>query len=141
MISLSIFFFAGCSTSQNGHTPITEKIEEEDTSVNIPRINVPDMNITVTIRGIAVNRKGGAVVISNENGKHYWIDGLDSWPDEYNDMPVAVKGQLEERNDAPVFMDTSEIKSQGIPVHSEEEAENQSKRTWILNATYELVKN
>lgn len=90
------------------------------------------------LNGLAQNLKGGATVESN--GKRFWIEGLDSWNDQYVDKKVKVWGEIVIRYDAPVFMDTSELVSQGIPVYTEEEMKAQSKRYWIANARYELLK-
>ena len=109
-------------TSTSGQTEIN-LIEDEI---------LPEMPIS----GIAQNLKGGATVESE--GVRFWIDGLDSWEDALVNKAVTVWGKIEIRYDAPVFMDTSEIKSQGIPVYSEEEMKEQSKRYWIINAVYKL---
>ena len=130
-------FLIGCTStedtsSQEKLPSDTSKVNQEETS----SIETEEMEVV----GIAANRKGGAVVISNTNGEHYWLEGLDSWSEEFHNKEVAVTGQLEERSDAPIFMDTSEIKSQGIPVYNEEQMESQAKRFWIINPSYQLVK-
>lgn len=110
----------------------------------VPKINNHSKRTLITdetlaiVKGIALNRKGGAIVESNS--KQYWIDGLDSWEDKYLNKIVIVKGNIENRSDNPVFLDTSDVKVQGIPVNTEEELKNMKSRTWIINAEITLEK-
>ena len=90
------------------------------------------------IRGTAYNRKGGAVVATDS--LHYWIEGRSYWEDKYLDKTVIVKGELVLRNDNPVFLDTGELKIQGIPVHTREELENNRKRYWLKDVKISLAK-
>lgn len=110
----------------------------------VPKINnhskrtlITDETLTI-VKGIALNRKGGAIVESNS--KQYWIDGLDSWEDKYLNKIVIVKGNIENRSDNPVFLDTNDVKVQGVPVNTEEELKNMKSRTWIINAEITLEK-
>lgn len=91
----------------------------------------------ITLYGIAQNQKGGAVLISDSDT--YWIDGLLSWPDSVFDRLVVVSGYLQIRDDNPVFLDTSLVISQGIPVESEAEREKNLNRKWIVEANYHLA--
>ncbi len=84
----------------------------------------------VEISGTAYDRKGGAVVATDS--VHYWIENKDYWEDEFLNKKVIVKGTLVKRNDNPVFLDTSEIKSQGIPVYSKDEYEAQKIKRFIF---------
>ena len=90
------------------------------------------------IQGIAYNRKGGAVVATDS--LHYWIDGKDSWEDQYLNKTIIVKGIIEKRNDNPVFLDTGELKMQGIPVHTRQELKNNRNRYWLKEVKISLAK-
>lgn len=90
----------------------------------------------ISVKGITHNRKGGAVVESNSI--HYWIEGKDSWDENYLNKKVSVNGLLSIKKDPSVFLDTNEIKVQGIPVYSEEDLEK-SKKYWIIKANIKLL--
>ncbi len=91
----------------------------------------------IEITGTAYDRKGGAVVATDSI--HYWIENKNFWENEFLNKKVIIKGTLVKRNDNPVFLDTSEIKSQGIPVYSKEQLEAQKGRFWIKNAKVNLA--
>lgn len=95
-------------------------------------------NMNTEIQGTAYNRKGGAVVATDS--LHYWIEGKSYWEDKYLNKTVIVKGELLLRNDNPVFLDTSEIKVQGIPVGIHENIENNRKRYWLKDVKISLAK-
>lgn len=128
IIWISLFLLA-CS-------PQKETVNDDSTPEPL-NVNISGP-MQVTIEGTAHNRKGGAVVLNVVNQQDYWIEDLDFWPDSLVNQTVIVTGILEQRSDAPVFMDTSELKSQGIPVYSEDQAEEASKRLWIKNANWKL---
>ncbi len=90
------------------------------------------------IKGTAYNRKGGAVVATDS--LHYWIEGKNYWEDKYFDKTIIVTGELVLRNDNPVFLDTGKLKVQGIPVHTQEELENNRKRYWLKDVKISLAK-
>jgi hypothetical protein len=52
-----------------------------------------------------------------QNKKTFWIDGLNSWDSKFEGKNIAVWGDVVQRDDNPVFLDTGKIVSQGIPVH------------------------
>lgn len=143
LVVVAILMIAGCQTSkettttESGTTANGRNVPGGQTEIGLiseTGDSLPKMPIT----GIAENLKGGATV--STRGERYWIQDLHSWDDRYVDKPVRVWGTIEIRYDAPVFLDTSEIVSQGIPVESEEEMKAQSKRYWIVGAKYELVR-
>ena len=92
----------------------------------------------ITIKGIAHNRKGGAIVECNST--HYWIKEKDSWDKTYLNKKVTVKGILSTEIDYTIFLDTGELKKQGVPVYSEEQLEKNNKKNWINKAVISLSK-
>ena len=118
----------GCKSTKTKtpDTKSTERIENNSSDIKL-------------IKGIAYDRKGGAVV--EHKSIHYWIEGKDSWEDKYLNKTVIVKGTIVEKNDNPVFLDTSDVKMQGIPVKTEEELQSMSGRLWIINAEISLTDN
>ena len=126
------------TTAETDITGTTERYTTSDqTSIGLI-IDEGDSLPQMPVTGVAENLKGGATI--NTKTHRFWIDDLMSWEDRYLGNPVRVWGDIEIRYDAPVFLDTSENVSQGIPVESEEEMKRQSKRYWIVNAKYELVR-
>lgn len=133
------FVLSACRETKEIQTTNSEDVStQRDTSSGQKSINMLTDKIEMPIIGIAQNQKGGAVLI--KDNQTFWIDKLSSWDDKYLNNPVKVWGEIEYRNDAPVFVDTSETISQGIPVESEAEKERLSTRIWIINAHYELVR-
>ena len=56
----------------------------------------------VVIIGKAENAKAGAVVISQDDKKMYYLDGIDSWNEKNVDKLVKVTGKLlVEKNEPP----------------------------------------
>jgi|TARA_B100001964_G_C14178724_1_gene575129 hypothetical protein len=90
------------------------------------------------IEGMAHDRKGGAVIVTDS--VHYWVDGRDYWEDEFSNKEVVAIGKIVIRGDNPVFLDTSEVKSQGIPVSTVEQLEANRNRHWIIISKIELKK-
>jgi hypothetical protein len=131
-----------CKSGKNDATEVTidpstgRTGTTEQTSIGL--IGETDSLPKMPVTGIAQNHKDGAVLATKT--QDYYIQNLHSWEDRYLENPVRVWGDVEIRYDAPVFLDTSEIVSQGIPVESEEEMKRQSKRYWIVNAKWELVR-
>lgn len=124
LLCLLTFSLSGCS-----------KPAEKPTGASVPSETTETMSTSSTITGIAYNRKGGAVVQSNADAIHYWIEDLASWEPEQHGQPVTVTGTIEKRDDNPVFINSgnpNEVK-QGIPVTDEVEYEKQKTRFWIRN--------
>lgn len=132
------FLIVSCKETKDIQSTKTETLTLRDTSTGQKNMNLLTDKIEMPIIGIAQNQKGGAVLI--KDNQIFWIDKLLSWDDKYLNNPVKVWGEIEYRNDAPVFVDTSEIISQGIPAENEAEAERLSTRIWLINAHYELVR-
>ena len=136
-----IFAFISCKEGKEANM---EEVVTNDRTTTTEQTPINQLESTeeilpeMPLSGLAQNLKGGATVESN--GQRFWIDGLASWDDHYADKPVKVWGEIVIRYDAPVFMDTSELVSQGIPVYSEEEMKEKSKRYWIINPKYELIR-
>ncbi len=59
-----------------------------------------NMGKTVTVRGIARDAKGGAVLLP-ANTDPIYIEGLSSWPDEVLGKEVSVTGVLREKKLIP----------------------------------------
>ncbi len=91
----------------------------------------------VELSGIALNRKGGAVL--DVDGEHYWIDGKDSWDDEYLNKTLKAIGKVESRDDNPVVLANDEVISQGIPVETEAELEANKSRLWFIATEFTIV--
>ncbi len=125
--SILILLFAFLSTSF---------IMGQDVIINSDTTNTDKTN-QITIEGIAYNRKGGAIVECESI--HYWIEGKDHWDDEYESKKVLVKGNMITSIDHRVFLDTNEIKYQGIPVNSEAELRSFNKMYIIKNAIISLA--
>jgi len=134
-----IFAIAACKERANAEEIVTNDRTTTTEQTSIDQLESTEEKLPeMPLSGMAQNLKGGATVESN--GKRFWIEGLNSWDDQYVDKPVKVWGEIVIRYDAPVFMDTSELVSQGIPVYSEEDMKAQSKRYWIINPKYELIR-
>lgn len=114
-----LVFLTSCSINKNKTKESMENTRKKNT-----------LEEYIVITGMAYNRKGGAII--ELDSIHYWIDGMEYWEDEYVNKKVTVKGQINIRDDNPVFLDTSDIKMQGIPVYSEEELNNNLYRTWLI---------
>lgn len=138
ILSLPFFFILSCTTGKNSEQNNEVPIAVRDTSSGQKELGLIRDSIVMPLTGIAQNQKGGAVLIAND--VTYWIDGLMSWEDRYSGQPVRVWGEVIVRNDNPVFLDTSEIISQGIPVESEKNLRANQQRFWIINAKYELIR-
>jgi hypothetical protein len=138
-----IALFVSCksgkdSAEETNITDTTNGRNVTDGQTSIDLIGETDSLPEMPVIGIAQNHKDGAVLDAKSH--LFYIQDLHSWEDRYLGNPVRVWGDVEIRYDAPVFLDTAEIVSQGIPVESEEELKRQSKRYWIVNAKYELVR-
>ena len=48
----------------------------------------------IVVIGPAQNAKAGATVVSSEDKKNYYVDGLDSWNDKIIGKAVKVSGKL-----------------------------------------------
>lgn len=140
-ITFSFIFFVACSNKKEISTQ-TETIStvQRDTSYGQKEMTLlgsaeyPEMPWS----GIAYDQKGGATV--HTDWGIFWVDNLDSWPDGWNGKPIRISGEIVEKNDNPVFVDTSKTIVQGIPVENTEQATRHSKRIWIVNAKYELIR-
>lgn len=138
-ISILFLLLSSCSETREIQPSNSEEVStQRDTSSGQKNINLLTDPIEFPIIGIAQNQKGGAVVI--KDNQTYWIQDLLSWPDDVVGKPVKIWGEIDIRNDAPVFIDTSNVISQGIPVENAEEANRVSKRIWIIIHHYELVR-
>jgi hypothetical protein len=64
---------------------------------------------TVTVRGVAHDAKGGAIVQTDE-GEVYYVAGLDSWPADLRGVRVEVTGRPAHRKliPDPVVSDSGE---------------------------------
>lgn len=140
--SIVLFGAIACGEGKNAVTPENTSTTDRtstDTQTQIEQVEPGDEKYhEMPMTGLPVNLKGGAVFVCD--GTHYWVDGLDYWEDRFLEKPIKIWGEIVIRYDAPVFMDTSELVSQGIPVYSEEEMKAKSKRYWIINSKYELVR-
>lgn len=90
-----------------------------------------------TITGIAYNVKGGAIV--QTDSMDYWIEGKESWEEIYYEKTIKVTGLLSLTEDSRVFVDTADIKIQGIPVKSKKEKDSYPKMVWIKPSRIEVV--
>ena len=84
----------------------------------------------IEIIGKADNSKGGAVVVSNQDNKVYFLDGFDSWNEKIYGKTIKVKGKL-------LIKKIKEIPKQlGLPIPQQMIG---TKRT-ILEPNWELIK-
>jgi hypothetical protein len=83
----------------------------------------------IVVIGQTKNAKGGAIVVSKDNGVYY-LEGIDSWNEEIYDKRVKVSGILKIEN-----LKRSKQKP-GIPMRAEMVG---IKRT-ILKPQWELIK-
>ncbi len=97
----------------------------------------------ITVEGWAVTSKAGAYVVGEDF--RLWVDGLDSWPEEYysggeKGEKVKITGILGEDNNLPVFIEKEgEPIVQGIPVPEGTDLEEASHRFVIKEAKWELL--
>ncbi len=135
----SIFAVAmlmACSAATEPAETPTESDSVESAPLEMPETAQETTAETTTIRGIAHDRKGGAVV--HTDSVDYWMEDLSFWEDQYRDQEVVVTGTIEARDDNPVVSNESEEISQGIPVDPEQ-LDNMKTRYWIINATVQLA--
>lgn len=138
IFSLPFLVLLSCTAGKNSTENNETTVSVRDTSSGQKELGLIRDSIVMPLTGIAQNQKGGAVLIAND--VTYWIDGLMSWDDRYSGQPVRIWGEVIVRNDNPVFLDTSEIISQGISEKSEESLRANQQRFWIINAKYELIR-
>lgn len=138
IIPFVVISLLACCKSGKTSVKKEESIAVRDTSSGQKEINLLTDSVQMPITGIAENRKGGAVLVTDN--QTYWIENLHSWDDQLLGRPVRVWGEVIVRSDNPVFLDTSKEVSQGIPVETEQELRGQQNRFWILNPKYELVR-
>ncbi len=99
---------------------------------------------TVEIEGDAVNRKGGAV-LHTENAE-IWIINLHSWPEgfykgEGKSKRVRATGILDEDHGLPLFISKdNELEKQGIPVPESTNLEKASRRYILKDAQWKVVR-
>jgi hypothetical protein len=97
----------------------------------------------ITVRGWAVNRKGGAAL--EGAGFTLWMADLDSWPDEVcvggeRGKRLRVTGMLAEDHGLPVFIPrTGEPIRAGIPVSEGTDLEAASHRFLLQEAEWEIL--
>ncbi len=138
ILSLPFLVLLSCTASKNSTQNNEVSISARDTSAGQKELGLIRDSIVMPITGIAQNQKGGAVIVTDN--VTYWVDGLMSWDDRYTGQPVRVWGEVIVRNDNPVFLDTGNIISQGIPMESKESLRANQQRFWIINAKYELLR-
>ncbi|MBK7129219.1 MAG: hypothetical protein IPM74_08130 [Crocinitomicaceae bacterium] len=136
---LVVIFFTSCNSGKELNVSGDQQVQRDTISnqKKVMLLNDSLPQVEFPISGIAENRKGGAVLIADQTT--YWIENLYSWDDKVVSKQIKVWGDLVIRNDNPVFLDTGDIVSQGIPVETEEELKAQANRFWILNMRFELV--
>ncbi len=96
---------------------------------------------TVVLKGWAVDRKGGAVLVTDDD-VHVWIDGLTSWPEGFyrggdRGKRLRVTGTLAQDHGLPVFVPKEgEPIPQGIPVAEGTDLDEASKRFVLRDAKW-----
>ena len=63
-------------------------------SCNVSKHSSNTMNKRITVIGIALEDKGGAIVITDTPHRKYFIDGLDEWNEKYYGKKIKVTGIL-----------------------------------------------
>lgn len=71
-------------------------------------------NQSVEITGKAEDMKAGAVIISNQNNKFYFIDGIKSWPEKIRGKIITLTGILKIFDTKLSKDDESVIKQQAL---------------------------
>lgn len=98
----------------------------------------------ITVVGQAVNYKLGALILIGDS-LNIWIDGRESWPEEYYtgesiSKTIKVTGTLTERYDLPVFVyQEGEPNRSGIPVKEGTDLKAASHRYLLKNTSWEVV--
>lgn len=97
----------------------------------------------VTVEGIALDSKSGAVVSSGK-GPDIFIDGLENWPDGFylgqrKGKKVLVTGLVVVRNVLPAFVDEKYgPRKTGIPVEKESDVAAAEKKYLLQDAKWML---
>jgi hypothetical protein len=105
------------------------------------KVSADDVGKPIVLDGWAVNRKGGAVLVTKDDTT-VWILDLHSWPDGYYDggdrgKRVRVTGILDEDHGLPVFVPKEgEPIQQGIPVPEGTDLDEASKRFVLRDAKW-----
>lgn len=105
------------------------------------KVTADNVGRQVRIRGWAVDRKGGAVLVTAD-GTHVWIDGVDYWPSGYyrggdTGKRLRVSGTLDEDHGLPVFVQKKgEIPMQGMAVPEGTDLDEASHRFVLRDATW-----
>jgi hypothetical protein len=118
----------------------------QEPSVSWPASWSSSLGKTVTVEGVALDAKLGAVVRGEQGQGEIWIDRLAEWPPGYTLGPqsgrrVRVTGTVIERADLPVFEELPPGAPQvtGMPVPKGSDLERASRRFLLAEARWALV--
>ncbi len=101
------------------------------------RLTEQDLGRTITVEGVAENRKDGAVL----RGAHFelWLPQLTGWPERGNGR-VRATGRLSEDHGRPVFVRRpGEPIVQGVEVPEGTDLEKASRRWVLLDARWQWL--
>ena len=88
----------GCTSDKSGQGRKEPTVEKTNKNKKSGQKQVD--NKQVTLKGMALNAKGGAVLVTEAKGPIY-VEGLDAWPDEFLDAEVQVTGLLTSKKIIP----------------------------------------
>ncbi|MCA9706241.1 MAG: hypothetical protein KDK70_10370 [Myxococcales bacterium] len=126
-----------CASREAPPPPATEAVAEPPV---VTEVSADELGHRVRLRGMAIDRKGGAVLAVGEH--HVWIEGLHSWPAGYYEggdrgRELTVTGVLHEDHGLPVFVPKEgEPVVQGIPVPEGTDLEQASRRYVLRDASW-----
>jgi hypothetical protein len=118
----------------------------EEPKVTWPASWASSLGRTVTVEGVALDAKLGAVVRGGEGQGEIAIDQLAAWPPGYylglqNGRRVRVTGRVIERADLPVFEEPAPgaPQSTGIPVPKGADLARASRHFLLADAKWTLL--
>lgn len=125
----------GCASSEPPTQPAAAPTSEAANAVSAANVGK-----RITLEGVAMNRKGGAVLVGE--GFQVWMADFDAWPDGFYEggdrgKRLVVTAELGEDHGLPIVVERpGEPIAQGIPVPEGTDVHAASHRFVLKNATW-----
>ena len=133
--SLVLVALLGCVSTEPTAQPAGSPASDASNAVSAANVGK-----RITLEGMAMNRKGGAVLVGK--GFEVWMADFDAWPDGYYEggdrgKRLVVTAELGEDHGLPIVVERpGEPIAQGIPVPEGTDVHAASHRFVLKNATW-----